>query len=165
MENNPRLKLKGIHQIGIVVRDLDKAMAAYWRILGIGPWRVYTHGHPMEPVTTYQGRPENYRHRVGVADVGGVQIELIEHLQGSTIYKDFLNRFGEGVQHLGVFVENARQAAREAEEAGFKVIQSGMGHGLHGEGAYFYLDTAEELGVVYELIQIREKTPPERIYP
>jgi hypothetical protein len=69
------------------------------------------------------------------------------------------------VQHLGVFVENARQAAREAEEAGFKVIQSGTGHGPGGSGAYFYLDTAEELGVVYELIQIREKTQPERIYP
>jgi methylmalonyl-CoA/ethylmalonyl-CoA epimerase len=165
MTNNPKLKLEGIHQIGIVVRDLDKAMRAYWRILGIGPWRVYSHGNPMVPVTTYRGRPENYRHRVALADVGGMQIELIQHVEGDSIYKEFLTRFGEGVQHLGVFVENAQESAKEAEAAGFNVIQSGTGHGPKGDGAYFYIDTAEELGVVYELIQIRERTQPEKVYP
>ncbi len=165
MASEPKLKLKGVHQIGIVVRDLDKAMEAYWRILGIGPWRVYSHGKPVVPVTTYRGRPEDFHHRVALADVGGVQIELIQHLDGNTIYRDFLERFGEGVQHLGVFVENARETVKEAEAAGFKVIQSGTGHGPHGDGGYFYLDTAEELGVVFELIQIREKAKPERVYP
>ena len=165
MENNPKLKLKGIHQIGIVVRDLDKAMEAYWRILGIGPWRVYAHGHPVVPVTTYRGRPENYRHRVALADIGALQIELIQHLDGNTIYKEFLDRFGEGVQHLGIFVENADASAKEAEAAGLKVIQSGTGHGPNRDGAYFYIDTAEELGVVYELIQMRQKAQPERVYP
>ncbi len=165
MANEPRLKLKGVQQIGIVVRDLDRAMEAYWRILGIGPWRVYSHGQPTVPVTTYRGRPESFHHRVALADVGGVQLELIQHLDGNTLYKEFLDRFGEGVQHLGVFVEDARATVREAEAAGFKVIQSGCGHGPHGDGAYFYLDTAEQLGVVYEVIQIREKARPERIYP
>jgi methylmalonyl-CoA/ethylmalonyl-CoA epimerase len=111
-------------------------MKAYWRVLGIGPWKVYAHGHPAVPVTTYRGRPENYSYRVALADIGGLQIELIQHLDGNTIYKEFLNRFGEGVQHLGVFVENAYESAKQAEAAGFKVVQSGTGHGPNGEGAY-----------------------------
>ena len=135
MTSEPKLKLKGIRQIGLVVKDLEKAMEAYWTILGIGPWRIYSHGHPMVPVTMYRGRPENYRHRVALADVGALQIELIQHLEGDTIYKEFVEQFGEGVQHLGAFVEDARATVKEAEAAGFKVIQ------------------------------IREKAVPERVYP
>ena len=165
MANEPLLKLKGIHQIGIVVSDLDKAMEAYWRILGVGPWRVYTHGPPAVPVTTYRGQPEAYHHRVALAEVDGLAIELVQHLDGHTLYREFLDRFGEGVQHVGIFVDDAQAAATEAEAAGIKVIQSGCGHGPNGDGAYFYLDTAEDLGVVFEVIQRREKAEPERVYP
>ncbi len=165
MAHEPKFKLTGIRQIGIVVRDLDKTMEAYWRILGIGPWRIYSHGHPMVPVTMYRGRPENYSHRVALADVGGLQIELIQHLGGETIYKEFINLFGEGVQHLGAFVEDARSTVKEAEAAGFKVIQSGSGHGPNRDGGYYYLDTSKELGVVFEVIQRRQPAVPERVYP
>ncbi len=165
IEPKMKFKLTGIRQIGLVVKDLDKAMEAYWKILGIGPWRIYSHGHPMVPVTMYRGRPEKYRHRVGLADVGNMQIELIQHLEGETIYKEFMAQFGEGVQHLGAFVDDAKTVVKEAEAAGFTVIQSGTGHGPNRDGGYYYLDTSKELGVVLEIIQIRDRAVPERVYP
>ena len=49
-----------VNQVGFVVRDLDKAMAAYWRV-GVGPWRVYTYGAPLVKDITYRGKPGNWR--------------------------------------------------------------------------------------------------------
>jgi catechol 2,3-dioxygenase-like lactoylglutathione lyase family enzyme len=164
--NQPRLKLTAINQIGFVVKDLDKAMEAYWRNFGIGPWRIYTYGPPLVKQTTYRGRAENFHMRIALADVGGLMIELIQHLDGDTVYKEFVEKAGEGVQHLGIFVENLDRAIEEAQQAGFKVIQSGRAYGVHGDGGFAYLDTAEELGTIYELIEIPSvRVPPERVWP
>ena len=166
MAQEPRLKLKGINQIGFVVEDLDKSMAAYWQNFGIGPWRIYTYGPPLVKQTTYRGRREDFHMRIALADFGGLMIELIQHLDGDTVYKEFAAKAGEGVQHLGIFVDNLDQAVAEAQAAGFKVIQSGRAYGVHGDGGFAYLDTADELGTIYELIEIpSERKPPERIWP
>lgn len=162
----PKFKLKEINQICLVVKDLDRAMEAYWRNFGIGPWRVYTYGPPLVKDTTYRGRPESYHMRLALASVGNIGLELIQHLDGDTVYKEFLERAGEGVQHLGVIVENLGRAVEQMQQAGFRVIQSGRGYGVHGDGGYAYVDTADELGVVYELIELpSERVEPERIYP
>ncbi|GAH79418.1 unnamed protein product, partial [marine sediment metagenome] len=31
-----------IVQLCIAVRDIEKSMERYWKVLGIGPWDVYT---------------------------------------------------------------------------------------------------------------------------
>jgi hypothetical protein len=36
----PKIKIGEINQIGIVVRDLQKAADNYWATLGIGPWGI-----------------------------------------------------------------------------------------------------------------------------
>ena len=162
----PRLKLKAINQIGFVVKDLDKAMEAYWRNLGVGPWKIYTYGRPLVKDPTYRGRAEDFHMRIALANVGDVMIELIQHLDGETLYREYGAVAGEGVQHLGIFVPNLAEAVKEAEAAGFRVIQSGRGFGAKGDGGFAYLDTADELGTIYELIEIPEvRYPPERIYP
>ncbi len=166
MVDQPRLKLAAINQIGFVVKDLDKAMEAYWRHFGIGPWRIYTYGPPLVKDTTYRGQRQDFHMRIALADVGGLMIELIQHLDGDTVYKEFGERAGEGVQHLGIFVKNLKEAVAEAEAAGYKVIQSGRGYGAHGDGGFAYLDTEKELGTIYELIEIPSvRRPPERVYP
>jgi methylmalonyl-CoA/ethylmalonyl-CoA epimerase len=166
LATEPKFKLKSINQVGFVVKDLDKSMESYWRNFGIGPWRIYTYGPPLVKQTTYHGKPEQYHMRVALANVGDVMIELIEHLDGSTLYKDFVDQHGEGVQHLGFFVESLDETIKEMEAAGFRVIQSGRGHGVKGDGGFAYLDTADELGTIYEIIEIPSvRHEPERVYP
>ncbi|MHB1007041.1 MAG: VOC family protein [Chloroflexota bacterium] len=166
MAAEPKLKLKSINQIGFVVKDLDKSMEAYWRNFGIGPWKIYTYGPPLVKDTMYRGKREDFHMRIAIADAGNIMIELIEHLDGDTVYKEFGQKSGEGVQHLGVFVQNLSEAVKEAEAAGYKVIQTGHGYGATGDGGFAYLDTETELGTVYELIEIPSvRRPPERIYP
>lgn len=166
MAGEPRFKLKSINQIGFVVKDLDKSMEAYWRTFGIGPWRVYTYGAPMLKDMTYKGEPANYRMRLALANVGDMMIELIEHLEGPNVYDDYVKEHGEGVQHLGFFVEDMEETKKEMEAAGFRVIQSGRGHGLDGSGGFAYLDTQDELGTIYEIIEIPAvRREPDYIYP
>jgi methylmalonyl-CoA/ethylmalonyl-CoA epimerase len=158
--------LKHIDQIGFVVKDLDKAMEAYWTLFGVGPWKIYTYGPPLVQDTTYHGQPATYHMRIALANVGSMLMELIQHLDGETLYDDYGKVAGEGVQHLGVFVPNLAEAVKEAEAAGFKVIQSGRGFGAKGDGGYAYLDTADQVGTIYELIEIpQQRRPPERWYP
>ena len=70
------------------------------------------------------------------------------------------------MQHLGVLVDDMKQAIKEAEQAGYKIIMDGAGFGLDGDGHYAYLDTEAELGVTIELIQRpKRRHKPEKIYP
>jgi len=45
-------QVTAVSQVGFVVRDLDKAMAAYWRVGSA--WRVYTYGAPLVKDITYR---------------------------------------------------------------------------------------------------------------
>jgi catechol 2,3-dioxygenase-like lactoylglutathione lyase family enzyme len=160
-------QITAVHQVGFVVTDLDKAMAAYWRV-GVGPWRVYTYGAPLVKDITYRGTPGNWRFLIALANLGGgFSLELIQPLSGESIYSEFLAKHGEGgIQHLGVVVEDLDRVVAEARSAGYEVIQSGRGHGVHGDGKFAYLNTEDDLCTVYEVIElVSERRPPERVYP
>jgi len=155
-----------VDQVCVVVRDLRAAMEHYWSILGIGPWRVYTYGDPLVKDLTYRGKPADYKMRIALTTKGPLMFELIEPLKGPTIYHEFLERNGEGIHHMGIFVPSFDRAVAEAREAGFEVIQSGRGFGLHGDGGFAYLSTEAKLGAIYEVIERpAERHPPEEVYP
>ncbi|MHB1133196.1 MAG: VOC family protein [Chloroflexota bacterium] len=166
MQAQPRFDLKKIDQVAFVVKDLDKSMASYWLNFGIGPWRVYTYGPPLVKDTTYNGQPGDFHWRVALADFNGMVMELIQPLDGENVYSEFLAKHGEGVQHLGVIVPNLEQAVAEAQGAGYRVIQSGHGYGVRGDGGFAYLDTLAELGTIIEMVEIPvERIAPEYLYP
>lgn len=156
----------GIAQIAWVVADLDASVAAYHRRFGVGPWHFYTYGPPLVTRASYRGKPSSYRMRVALSYFGPMRVEFIQPLEGPSIYHEFIERHGYGVQHLGVLVDDMAASLAAAEAAGFAMIQDGSGFGLDGDGHYAYIDTEAELGVVYELIKRpARRMPPERIYP
>ncbi|HLW59128.1 MAG TPA: VOC family protein [bacterium] len=158
--------LSRVDQIALVVRDLDAVMRRYWETLGVGPWKVYTYGPPLVREMTYHGRRQDYRMRLALAQAGAQTIELIQPLSPPNIYADHLDRKGEGLHHLGVFVPALDEAVADAQRRGFAVLQSGRGYGRLGDGGFAYLDTEALFGVILELIEIpRERVPPEAEYP
>ena len=52
-----KVKVAGINQVALVVKDLQKVMENYWNILGIGPWDVYSWEAPLTYDRKYYGRP------------------------------------------------------------------------------------------------------------
>jgi hypothetical protein len=155
-----------VNQVAVVVHDLDAAMRNYWETLGIGPWSVYTFAPPLVKEMTYRGRLQDYAIRLALAQAGEVLYELVQPLSGENIFKEHLDRKGESVHHIGVFVDSYDRAIAEAMRQGHTVIQSGKGYGRWGDGAYGFLDTEKSLGVIVELIQVpRERVKPERVFP
>jgi catechol 2,3-dioxygenase-like lactoylglutathione lyase family enzyme len=157
---------KGIAQIGMVVKDLDKTVEMYWKVFGIGPWHFYTYGKPLVKKMSYHGEPVEYKMRLALSYFGPMRIELIEVAEGNTVYADFIKARGYGVQHLGLLVENMEAALAEAKAAGIEMLMDGSGFGQDGDGHYAYLDTEEQFGIMLELIERpKGRAIPERIYP
>lgn len=162
----PQFLQGGFPQIGIVVKDLDAAVEHYWNVLGIGPWHFYTYGAPLVKRMSYRGRPAKYLMRIAVASHGPLRIELIQPLEGETVYAEFVRDHGYGIHHLGFVVPDIRKALEEAASAGLEMTMDGSGFGLDGDGRYAYLDTENLFGTTFELIERpKRRVTPEKIYP
>jgi catechol 2,3-dioxygenase-like lactoylglutathione lyase family enzyme len=156
---------KGIAQVAIVVPNLEEAVENYWKLFGIGDWHFYTYGKPLVKRMSYQGEPSEYKMRVALSYLGPMRIELIEMVEGDTVYAEFVEEHGYGVHHFGVLVEDMEEAIAEAEAAGLRMTMDGAGFGRDGDGHYAYLDTEDKLGFTVELIERPEgRMPPEKIY-
>lgn len=156
----------GIAQIAFVVEDLDEVVKNYHHRFGIGPWHFYTYGKPLVRNMSYRGAPADYEMRVVLSYFGPMRVELIQPTRGPSIYQEFIETHGYGVQHFGVLVEDMAAALDQARQAGYQMIMDGSGFGRDGDGHYAYIDTEGDLGVVYELIQRPAgRVPPEKVYP
>ena len=161
----PFLK-NGVAQVALIVEDLDQAVKNYWELFGIGPWHIYTYGKPLVKEMTYRGQPSEYKMRVALSWIGPLRVELIEMLEGDTVYADFVREHGYGVHHFGVLVEDMEEAIAQGKAAGLSMTQDGAGFGRDGDGHYAYLDTEGKIGITLELIERpKGRMPPESIYP
>ncbi|MDT4762305.1 VOC family protein [Sphaerochaeta sp. PS] len=155
-----------IGQLGFVVENVDTMIQGYYEKFGIGDWKIYTYGPQILSFMTYKGEPTCYSSRIALGYFGSTRIELIQPLKGHTVYTDFIEKHGYGLQHLGIYVQNMKSSLEIVKKNGISVIMEGGGFGLDGDGHYAYLDTEELYGICYELIQrpLRRREP-ERVYP
>ena len=161
----PFLK-NGVAQIAMVVKDLDETVRQYNELFGIGPWQFYTYEKPLVKNMSYHGKPADYGMRIALSYFGTSRIELIEIKEGNSVYRDFIEKHGYGVQHLGFLVDDMEEAIAQAREAGLEMTQDGSGFGLDGDGHYAYLETEDILGITIELIERpKRRHEPEKIYP
>ena len=137
-----------LHHIAIVVRDIEAAVRFYESI-GIGPFEAYP---PMREYAQIRVPDEEgfYNLIIRWAQIGPLQLQLIQPGAGASLYKTFLEQKGEGVFHLGFVVQDIDRAEAEVENRGLKVISSGRR--ANGSG-FAYLDTAARAGVTLLLRQ------------
>jgi methylmalonyl-CoA/ethylmalonyl-CoA epimerase len=160
---NQKIKIGEISQIAVVVRDLKKALANYWNTLGIGPWNIYTFAPPALTEPMIRGKPVPYSMRLALAEVGPIQYELIEPLEGPSIYKEFLASKGEGLHHFQSRFDEVTDQLMEFKKMGIDVLMSGK----FGGGEFYYMDTEPILGTIYEIVKTRRTAMSslEAIYP
>jgi len=118
----PRIKIGKISQIGIVVRDIRKAVENYWVTLGIGPWTIAR----AKPELTIRGKPVEVAMsgRFAMAQSGHIELELIEPPEGPSIWNEFLEKRGEGLHHVRSEVENPDAVLATFKEMGIDVLMS-----------------------------------------
>ena len=167
MKNEEKqLPLKDVAQICILVPDIEKAVEIWWKKFGIGPWHLYTYGKPLVKRMTRHGKPCEYKMKIALSYIGKMRIELIEPLEGDTVYKEFIEDHGYGVHHLGVLTDDMKGSLKNAESAGIAMTMDGAGFGPDDDGHYAYLDTEKLIGTTIEFIERpKRRNPPERIYP
>lgn len=142
----PRPAGKEIIQVGIVVRDVREAAEKLEKLIGIGPFEIL---EPEYRDLTYHGKVGRFKIRLGLANAGSIQVELMQPLWGETIYEEFAKRKGYGLHHLGIRTDNMEESVKEMEAKGFRVLQSGNRPGIK----WAYLSTEEQTGVIFELLE------------
>ena len=153
-EKSAKVKVKGINQICIDVWDAQKVAENYWNILGIGPWEIYSWEAPLVYDRTYHGKPTWGREKMALAQVGGVQLELMEPVDGDSVHRDFLMEHGEGLHHLNFLVDDVDATAEILAREGFPSVQSGRWEPKEEKGAWNYIDI-KPLRTIWEPVHSR----------
>ena len=161
----PAVRVKQVLQVCVVVKDLQVAMERYWNLLGIGPWRVYTYKPPLMVKSTLRGKEQRYSMRLAVADIGAVNWELVQPLEGPSIYKEFLEKHGEGLHHVAVATDGYDQTVAALAKEGIGILMSGT---LRTGSTYAYMDTEAALGAIVEIYKRSKdwvRPEPEAVWP
>jgi methylmalonyl-CoA/ethylmalonyl-CoA epimerase len=157
---------KKVLQVGMVVKDCDATAQRYWEEFGIGPWRFYTINPSNTPNMGFRGKPVKHSFRAGLAKMGEVTIELIEPLDGPSVYAEHLAAHGEGLHHLAFGVDDYESAKADLQGRGYVELQTGRPYDVND---YSYFDTERTLGCITELYsedaQGKAFPPPERTLP
>ena len=130
-----KLELKTVDQIGIAVKDIDKVIETWSSMFGISPWTFRDIGG-----TDTKGR--SWKARLAFAYLGPLQIELIQPLEGRIIQSRFLETLGEGVHHLGFYVNDVDGEVANLQAQGAKLL-------LTDPGNFAYLDSGGGGGVIF----------------
>jgi hypothetical protein len=149
-----------VDQLCFLVEDIDEGIDRYSELFPATHWRIYRYGPDTIPALGYRGGPGRFSFWVALSDIDP-QIELIQSLEGPSIYTEWIEQHGLGFHHLGSFTKSIDADAAALEARGIAISQWGRGYGLDGDGGFTYLDSLEQLGVIVELIEIpaRRRTP------
>jgi hypothetical protein len=131
------------------------AVSAYWEKLGF-PAFPMQHASP-RPDSRYKGQPLSLAFDVGYQRHTQFRYEWISPPPSPpNIYADFLNKHRrEGIQHIGIPVEDLAKSIAAYEKLGYHVHQSGAWGdvGKPGSGQYAYMDTDSAGGISVELVR------------
>jgi len=141
-----------ISHIALVVHE-SGSVSAFWHSLGFPAFAMEL-ATPREDAR-YRGKPLWFAFQVGFQNFGRISYEwIVPPSTPPNIYADFLKSHGEGIQHLGIPVDDLEKSEAAYEKLGYHIWQSGAWGdvGKENSGRYDYMDTDSIGGVSVELI-------------
>jgi catechol 2,3-dioxygenase-like lactoylglutathione lyase family enzyme len=144
-----------IRQLGIVVEDAEKAAKNYWDLFGVGPWILVDFKTPfmsdgaLHGVDMYDGI--DFHVRAALADLGDMQIELLEPVKGPSTYMEYFKTVGQGIHHVSFGEsEDHDEVVSVLRNHGVDIEMTGV---LGGAIRFTYMATQEKLGTIFEVIK------------
>lgn len=136
-------------QFGLVVRDADKVarrfsdvFGASWRFYDVRPKAIVLHDKELGDVESLM--------KVAIGDVGGRSIKLIQPVSGPSVYREFLDKYGEGFLYFSLGTVASHDGIVAAlKKAG---VATAMQARLGDKTTFTILDTVEDLGCNIELV-------------
>jgi methylmalonyl-CoA/ethylmalonyl-CoA epimerase len=156
--------LTELRQIGMVCHNLEASIRKMLKS-GIGPWKVFTFDRSTVTERVYRGKPGNFEFKIALADMPGMNWELIQPYTGDNIFSDFLKERGEGIHHLLYDSKGMPLAQKQAlfDAAGFECRMSGK---WLGQVHFAYYQCAPDLELIVEILDRRpdfSRPEPEEI--
>ena len=136
------MKLSHIEHIGIAVKSLDEAIPFWEKQLGMKCYSI-------EEVKEQKVRTEFFK-------IGQSKIELLESTEPDGPIGKFIEKRGEGIQHLAIAVEGLQENLTELEGKGVQLIDKAPRKGAEGLDIAF-LHPKSTFGVLLELCEDPKK--------
>ena len=140
---------KVITLIGILVHDIETTSQAYADFFGIEKPQWIMTDTVDKAQTQYRGKRSEARAKLAFFDVGSLEIELIEPDQNPSIWRELLNKNGEGPHYIAFEIEGMKDKIAVLERSQMPLLQKGEYTG----GRYAYIDTLRDLKVIIELLE------------
>jgi methylmalonyl-CoA epimerase len=129
---------KKISHIGIAVKELDSSIRWYRDVLRL----------ELEGIETV----ESEQVRVAFFRVGESRIELLEPLSEESPIAKYLTKYGEGIHHIALEVEELDKRLKQLKEKGVRLIHEQPKLGAHQMNIAF-LHPKQAGGVLLELCE------------
>ena len=138
-----------IVQVGVVVKDIEKAAAAYADFLGVTVPQWFWTDTADKAHTQFKGKPSPARAKLAFIELKNITVELIEPDQNPSTWREFLDAEGEGVHHIAFEIKGMEDRIAQLEKKGMPLLQKGDYEG----GRYAYIDGTARLGLILELLE------------
>lgn len=145
-KGNQQLNL--VMQVGCVVRDIEKTMAEFERILGVKPETYSTTGCTE---AYYRGKPADYKIKIAFYSFANVEFELIQPVDGESIWADHLKENQTILHHIRFNVIDFDSVVKDMADKGVEIYQNGK-VSLDPRFRWAYFDTLPSLGFVLEVL-------------
>lgn len=138
-----------VMQVGMIVENIDEAVQAWSRLLGVEPPAISITDPFDVSNAHYQGKPTHAQAKLAFFDLGQVSLELIEPIGEPSTWKDQLVAHGSSLHHIAFGVKGMEEHLHQLAEHGLPLIQRGEYTG----GRYAYVDGQKKFGAVIELLE------------
>lgn len=130
--------IKKIEHLGIAVKELNKAESVFQKLLDADPYK-------QEEVNS-----ENVN--VSFFQVGESKLEFLEGTDESSAISKYIEKKGEGIQHMAFEVDDIHDEMERLNNAGFEILNDEPKEGADNKLICF-LHPKQTNGVLVELCQ------------
>lgn len=141
-------------QVGFVVRDIEETKKKYALLFDCAEPEANICGEYQMMQTRIAGEPApDANCKLAFFDLTpGVQLELIEPNEYTSVWRDHLEMYGEGIHHIAFQVENTDAIVERLVKEFDGVVEQTGTYG-DGSGRYVYLSLQKELKCRIELLE------------
>jgi catechol 2,3-dioxygenase-like lactoylglutathione lyase family enzyme len=111
-------------QIAYVVNDMAEAETFFQRTMGVKKF-TRLDGITMREGCAFRGKPADSVANLSLGYLKDIQLELIEHVRGESLYSEFLADKGPGLHHVAFLVDDFAKTVGDLEGGGLTLAANG----------------------------------------
>ncbi|WP_415854170.1 VOC family protein [Sinomonas sp. G460-2] len=137
-------------QVCYVTDDIEATTKWFAELLDRPAPAIVEAPDPEVAKTKYHGKPAAVEFRQALMKWRGTQLEFIQPGPGPSIWRDWLDKHGAGLHHVGFAVKDFEAARESLVALGLPIVQEGE----FPNGRYAYTEPAPAIGGFVEILDV-----------